>query len=488
LLRAAQNRLVLWLQTGLLRWEAAQAGDLRKAEAFTRLLELLQIGNLSTEGLLPGPGCPRSQAVLEARHKTNVLNTTWQLLQDATQVEKLVGLLALQQPSIFRAAAKGQRAAVLDPLSATIHLEFVANTLVEPVGGRWAMHAAAAAGALVQMHVLQMLGADLDLPSLDYHHWSGVPYTPLMMACSCLPGQLNCRFSLQAPTEQQQQQPQPAEQQQQQPQQAEHQQQQQPPQKQEQQQQQQQRRQQQQKDKGEDQSKTAGASSSSTSTAGAAPSGDAAGDSDGAGISMWQWYQQQLQQQIQYEQQLLQQQPRLQPANPKGKYEPFLLTASGKFKKVLLARLEVVKFLVKAGVNVNYVANTRAAPQVSALTLAADAGLYPVVELLLPHCKAAAPDLSALAADQQLLSGPLQRACLTGNVKTLKLLVAATGGPSSPEAVANLCLMAVALDLEAVKLMLAEGVPVNKRVDRGVAPLHAFVCTTSKGSEVGWDT
>jgi hypothetical protein len=454
-----QNRLVLWLQTGLLRWEAAQVGDLRKAAAFTRLLELLQIGDLSTEGLLPGPNCPRNQAVLETRHRTNVLNTTWQLLQDASQVEKLIGLLALQQPSIFRAAGKGQRAAVLDPLLATIHLEFVANTLVEPAGGRWAMHAAAAAGAVAQLRVLQLLGADLDLPSMDYHHWTGVPYTPLMMACSCVPGQMNVRFGLQATPEQLQQQQQQLQQQLQ-----------------------QQRQQlQQQLEEGEG-TEGASSSTSSSSTAGGALGADAAVSTNlAASGSLYQWYQQQLQ----YEQQLLAQQQQQQPAAmPKGKHEPFLLTASGKLKRVLVRRLEAVKVLVEAGVNVNYVANARAAPQVSALTLAADAGLYPIVELLLPHCKAAAPDLSALAADQRLLSGPLQRACLTGNVRTLKMLIAATGGPSSSEAVANLCLMAVALDLDAVKMMLAEGVPVNKRVDRGVAPLHAFVCTTTKGTEV----
>jgi hypothetical protein len=109
------------------------------------------------------------------------------------RVEQLLSLLAQQQPSIFRAAGQWQRAAVLDPLLACLHLQYVVHGVLQRGSRGYAMHVAAVDAGAVQLRVLQMLGADLDLAYTKQEGTSPpIQTTPLMMACTSVGGAGRC--------------------------------------------------------------------------------------------------------------------------------------------------------------------------------------------------------------------------------------------------------------------------------------------------------
>jgi hypothetical protein len=180
-LYAVQELLLLQLQTGLLGWEARKGGEEGKAAAFDSFLELL---HLETDSVTIGGQAGGGPQPAEEQHILKVMGTTQQIISTPEQVEQLLGLLAVQQPSVFRAAAgEGQRAAMLHPLLACLHLECVVRAVIQPGSKGYAMHVAAWMGFVAQLRVLQMLGADLDLS----YTLEGVPYTPLRMACCNIP-------------------------------------------------------------------------------------------------------------------------------------------------------------------------------------------------------------------------------------------------------------------------------------------------------------
>jgi hypothetical protein len=175
-LLALQELVVLQLQTALLSWEARGSGHAAKAAAFDHLLALLEIDPVSQAAQASHQLVPA-----EAQHILSVLSTTQQLVAAPSKVELLLGLLAAQQPSIFRAAGQGERAAVLDPLLACLHLQHVTRTLLQPDGWGYAMHWAAAYFAVSQLSILRLLGADLDLAA---EAPTGEEVTPLLIACT----------------------------------------------------------------------------------------------------------------------------------------------------------------------------------------------------------------------------------------------------------------------------------------------------------------
>jgi hypothetical protein len=176
-LQNLQEGLQLLLLTGLLCYEARQAGHAVKADAFDCFLTLV-IGGSGLWLQAQGPHVRRA----DAEHLRSVISTTSRLVTAPQKLPRLLGLLAQQQPSIFRAAAgQGQRAAVLDPLLACLHLQCVVYTLLCPGPLGYAMHFAARNLAVAQLRVLQGLGADL---SMMYISASGMGMTPLIEACN----------------------------------------------------------------------------------------------------------------------------------------------------------------------------------------------------------------------------------------------------------------------------------------------------------------
>lgn len=170
-----QGLLSFWLQTALLSHEARSSGQVSKAAAFDQFLGLLQVDVVSW---VEAAGAQLDAT--EAQHVMSVLSTTQQLVADPNKVEQLLGLLAVQQPSIFRAASSRERAAVLEPLRACLHLRHVVTTLLQAVEKVYAMHWAATYAAVAQLRILQMLGADL---SLAAQNSAGESISPLLLAC-----------------------------------------------------------------------------------------------------------------------------------------------------------------------------------------------------------------------------------------------------------------------------------------------------------------
>jgi hypothetical protein len=364
----AQELLLLHLQAGVLRWEARQAGQAGKISVFDRFLTGLASAVESEPKLK-----------LEAAQSKNG-NSLWAKTKDLAsspnKVQQLLGLLAEQQPSIFRAASgQGQRAAVLDPLLACLHLQCVVEASKNPVNGRFAMHRAAEAGAVTQLRVLELLGADLDLPSLD----PGMNFTmtPLMAACCVLPGQ------------------------------------------------------------------------------------------PGYGTVCWEQQQQQL---------------KTESGMPARQQCREVLMEQEEYNSLAGRRLEVVQRLLSAGASFAHVASNKEYKS-SMLALAAFAGLHRVVEYLLPLAKIAAGDESKLTPCNRLLAAPIEQACLAGNVRCLRLLLAAADGPRAKEALSRLIYTASACEVDAVKLLLEEGVPVNGCLQHKT-PLLSFVTGTGKKPQV----
>lgn len=182
-----QGLLSLQLQTALLSHEACSSGQVSKAAAFDQFLGLLQVDAVSWID-----AAADQLEASEAQHILSVLSTTQQLVAAPSKVEQLLGLLAVQQPSIFRAASSNERAAVLDQLRACLHLQHVMTTLLQPKDRGYAMHWAAEFAAVVQLRILQMLGADL---SLAVRNTIGDWVTPLLMACTTGHGPQNCALS-----------------------------------------------------------------------------------------------------------------------------------------------------------------------------------------------------------------------------------------------------------------------------------------------------
>jgi hypothetical protein len=254
---------------------------------------------------------------------------------------------------------------VLDVLLAGLHLECVVRAVLQPANGRYAMHMAAEAGAVTQLRVLQMLGADLDLPSLDSQ--TKLSITPLIAACCVLPGH------------------------------------------------------------------------------------------PGHGSICWNHQQQQQQQRE-------------------------VLMEQGDYKELVQRRLEVVQLLVGAGALVNHTQQA-GSNMVSALSAASFAGLYWVVEYLLPHAKAAAGDESRLGLGDRVLFMPIYQASAGGSGRCLRLLIAAGGGPGVEEARMVLFMHTGILTIDAMKLLLDNGVPVNAPL-KGRALVHAVPVMGGKQSEV----
>jgi hypothetical protein len=379
-----QERLLLQLQTALLGWEADAAGEAAKAAALARFGQLLQVDfSLSVQLINQVAEQLRPE---ERRHIINTVLQTDILITRPDKLEQLVGLLSAQQPSIFRAAAgQGQRAAVLNPLLACLHLQYVVQSLLQRASTGYAMHYAAADAGAAQLRVLQMLGADLDLVVVFEQDGRPVHTTPIALACWL--------------------------------------------------------------------------------EAGVSDSGLATG--------------QQEQQGVEGKADML--------TGDSG--EAYVLE-EGNYTELVQRRLGVVKLLVETGASLilRATGGTR-----SALSAAAVSGLYPVVEYLLPPTLAALGDQSGMHPIKREVSQAIMDAARGSNVRCLRLLLAAAaGGPASEEANAALCHMAGALahsddDLAGLKLLLAEGVPVNGRLLGTTAPLHALMCRPSNayGNLVG---
>jgi hypothetical protein len=187
-----QDRVLLQLQTALLGWEAGSAGATGKAVALARFLNLLYVDPIvpvEVLGMVAGAlGSAERLHLLRAAMQTTIQ------LTNPEHVEHLLGLLTEQQPSIFRpAAGQGQRAALLDPLLACLHLQYVVHSLLQQGSRGYAMHRAAVDAGPVQLRVLQWLGADLDLAIKGES--MGTPVTPLIMACSSAGGLGECGMS-----------------------------------------------------------------------------------------------------------------------------------------------------------------------------------------------------------------------------------------------------------------------------------------------------
>jgi hypothetical protein len=380
--------LLLQLQTALLGWEAGEAGHTAKAAALARFGKLFQVYPSLPLELVTQVAGQLPQA--ERQHIVRTVSQADILITSPDKVQLLLALLAQQQPSIFRAAAgQGQRAAVLDPLLACLHLEHVVHGVLQRGSRGYATHHAAVDAGVAQLRVLQLLGADLDLLCMD--KGSGLPVTPIVLACTSLASGYDHG-------------PLPGEQQQQ------------PP---------------------------------------------------------------------------LLQQDLIMGHNREG----CLLNKHGNFRSLIKRRLEVAELLVNSGASLAFRPSTPVMP--SALGLAASAGLYPLLECVLPPTLKALGDQSQVAPNKRQLSLAIGFAARAGNVRCLRLLLgAAAGGPASKEARAALSHTTGIFRLYAMKLLLAEGVPVNGRVLGVTAPLHAFIssfCSTKHSvvsleqSDIHWD-
>jgi hypothetical protein len=98
-----QDRLLLQLQTALLGWEAGAAGDGGKAAALDRFRDLLYSKSMVPAGLLGMVDEELNPA--EQRHIVRTVLQTDTLIISPDKLQQLLGLLAQQQPSIFRAGA-----------------------------------------------------------------------------------------------------------------------------------------------------------------------------------------------------------------------------------------------------------------------------------------------------------------------------------------------------------------------------------------------
>jgi hypothetical protein len=397
-----QDLLLLQLQTALLGWEAGAAGDVRTAAALQGLLALLDV-----ETTLPPELVGKAVTKLlpaEREHIVSVLVQTNALTTSTGGLEQLLGLLAAQQPTIFMAAGQGQRAAVLDPLLACQHLQYVVHSLLQRDSRGYAMHHAAIDAGPVQLRVLQMLGADLNMMYIDKRLVFPVPATPLVLACTSVGEVDACEPHTQEQQEVQQEEP--------------------------------------------------------------------------------PWLHQRRQQQLAL----------MMSPHREGR----LLDKGGNYTDLIQRRLEVVQLLVETGASLAI----KGTPSMqSALSAAARAGLYPLLDYVLPSTLAALGDESELPPNKRQLSLAIRYAARAGNVRCLRLLMgAAAGGPASEEAKAALCHMVSSAEghasaLEATKLLLAEGVPVNGHVHMCclgllsiTTPLHALMSRSSNQYSLvsGW--
>jgi ankyrin repeat protein len=156
----------------------------------------------------------------------------------------------------------------------------------------------------------------------------------------------------------------------------------------------------------------------------------------------------------------------------------------GSYTQLLQRRVGVVKLLVEEGATLAVKAAASKRPS-SPLSLAANAGLLPVVECLVQPTLAALSDQSGVPPSKRELSQAIQYAARGGHVRCLRVLLhAAAGGPESEEAKAALCAMVGALNQDAIELLLMVDVPVNGRVQGGNGPVHALFSRPSYSEQV----
>jgi hypothetical protein len=161
-----------------------------------------------------------------------------------------------------------------------------------------------------------------------------------------------------------------------------------------------------------------------------------------------------------------------------------LFDEEGSYTQLLQRRVGVVKLLVENGATLAVKATARELPS-SPLSLAANAGLLPVVQYLVQPTLAALGDVSRVPPHQRELSQAIQYAARSGHMRCLRVLLNATmGATASEEAKAALCTMVGDLNEDAIQVLLLMGVPVNGRVQGGNGPVHTLFSRPSNSEEV----